>query len=99
MPNPLAPIAHHWLDSTHITFGVVTGALYGQRWKAEASVFNGRELDEDRTALSAGFVPEALKSAYGSRVNMGFAVFLTLRPAAMMMMHRGHMHHGGGGSQ
>ena len=245
MPNPLAPIAHHWLDSTHITFGVVTGALYGQRWKAEASVFNGREPDEDRTnfdfgaldsvsgrvwflptpnlalqvsggklteaeasenggprldvkrvsasatyhamrgdtgiwattlawgrneesghgsnallvetnltlqdrdsvfgrfevvgktahdlalaesdeaftvaklqggytryfdargrfkpgiggALSAGFVPEGLKSAYGSRVNMGFAVFVTLRPAAMtMMMHGGHEHHGGGGS-
>ena len=30
MPNPLAPIAHHWLDSTHVTFGVVTGALYGE---------------------------------------------------------------------
>jgi YHS domain-containing protein len=49
MPNPLAPIAHHWLDSTHITFGVVTGALYANRWKAEVSAFNGREPDEDRT--------------------------------------------------
>ena len=48
MPNPLAPISHHWLDSTHITFGVVTGAVYGMRWKAETSVFNGREPDEDR---------------------------------------------------
>ena len=48
MGNPLAPIAHHWLDSTHITFGVVTGAVYGARWKAEASVFNGREPDEHR---------------------------------------------------
>jgi YHS domain-containing protein len=48
MPNPLAPISHHWLDSTHITYGVVTGGLYGSRWKAEASVFNGREPDEDR---------------------------------------------------
>ncbi len=49
MPNPLAPIAHHWLDATHITFGVVTGAVYGNRWKAETSVFNGREPDEERT--------------------------------------------------
>src|SRR5437773_6012352 len=49
MPNPLAPISHHWLDSTHITFGVITGGVYGQRWKAEASVFNGREPDEKRT--------------------------------------------------
>jgi hypothetical protein len=48
MPNPLAPIGHHWLDATHITFGVVTGAVYGARWKAETSIFNGREPDEGR---------------------------------------------------
>jgi hypothetical protein len=48
MANPLAPIGHHWLDSTHISNGVVTGALYGRRWKVESSVFNGREPDEDR---------------------------------------------------
>jgi len=51
MPNPLAPISHHWLDSTHVTFGVVTGAVYGSKWKAEASVFNGREPDEERTNI------------------------------------------------
>ena len=45
---PEAPITHHWLDSTHITFGVVTlGAIRGA-WKAEASWFNGREPDESR---------------------------------------------------
>ena len=49
MPNLVAPIAHHWLDATHITFGVVTASLYGSRWKGEASVFNGREPDERRT--------------------------------------------------
>jgi YHS domain-containing protein len=54
MPNPLAPIAHHWLDSTHITYGVLTGGLYGNRWKAEASVFNGREPDEDRADFDFG---------------------------------------------
>ncbi|PYR72510.1 MAG: hypothetical protein DMF87_27835 [Acidobacteria bacterium] len=48
MPNPVAPIAHHWLDSTHVSFGVVTGGVYGKRWKAESSVFNGREPDENR---------------------------------------------------
>ncbi len=51
MTNPAAPIAHHWLDSTHIAFGLVTGGLYGSRWKAEASLFNGREPDEDRADL------------------------------------------------
>jgi len=53
-PNPLAPIGHHWLDSTHITFGVVTAGVYGPRWKAEGSVFNGREPDEHRTDLDLG---------------------------------------------
>jgi hypothetical protein len=51
MPNPVAPTGHHWLDATHITFGVVTGALFTPRWKAEVSVFNGREPDENRWDL------------------------------------------------
>jgi YHS domain-containing protein len=54
MPNPLAPISHHWLDSTHITFGLVTAGVYGKQWKAEASVFNGREPDEERTNFDFG---------------------------------------------
>lgn len=48
MPNPIAPISHHWLDSTHITFGVVTGAVYGRAWKVEASAFNAQEPDDNR---------------------------------------------------
>jgi hypothetical protein len=51
MPSPLAPITHHWLDATHITYGVITGGVYGSRWKAETSLFNGREPDETRTNL------------------------------------------------
>ena len=51
MPNPLAPISHHWLDATHITFGLITAGIYEQRWKAEASIFNGREPDEQRWNL------------------------------------------------
>lgn len=47
-PNPYAPIGHHWLDSTHIAFGVATAGVYGRRWKLEGSLFNGREPDEDR---------------------------------------------------
>jgi YHS domain-containing protein len=61
MPNLLAPITHHWLDATHITFGVITAGVYDTRWKAEASVFNGREPDEDRT----GFDLAPLDSASG----------------------------------
>jgi hypothetical protein len=54
LPNPIAPIAHHWLDSSHISFGVVTGGLYGHKWKAEASVFNGREPDDQRYDFDFG---------------------------------------------
>ncbi|HUF90366.1 MAG TPA: hypothetical protein VMR66_10370 [Gemmatimonadota bacterium] len=50
-PNPIAPIGHHWLDSTHIAFGVATAGVYGRRWKAEASLFNGREPDSERHDL------------------------------------------------
>lgn len=36
-------------------------------------------------SASAGFVPRPLEPVYGSRVNLGFGVFATLRPAAMRM--------------
>lgn len=49
--NPLAPVSHHWLDATHLSYGVVTGGILGNRWKAEASLFNGREPDESRFDL------------------------------------------------
>jgi hypothetical protein len=51
MPSPIAPMTHHWLDSTHISFGVLTASVYGRRWKTEGSVFNGREPDEHRYDL------------------------------------------------
>src|SRR5262245_51140561 len=54
MPNPLAPITHHWLDSTHVSFGVVTGGVYARKWKLETSAFNGREPDEDRRDFDFG---------------------------------------------
>jgi hypothetical protein len=48
MDNPEAPIGHHWEDSTHVTFGVVTAGYVWQQWKIEGSVFNGREPDQER---------------------------------------------------
>ena len=50
---PEAPITHHWLDSTHITFGVVTGGLVVDTWKIEASAFRGREPDQYRYDIEA----------------------------------------------
>ena len=58
LSNPLAPVSHHWFDSTHITYGVVTAALHTAQWKIEGSAFNGREPDDDRV----GFELAALDS-------------------------------------
>jgi len=48
MDSPEAPITHHWFDSTHITFGVLTAGWVHEAWKAEVSIFTGREPDEER---------------------------------------------------
>ena len=52
--NPIGPVTHHWLDSTHVAFGVLTVGVYSPRWKAETSVFNGREPDDSRADLDLG---------------------------------------------
>jgi hypothetical protein len=78
MRNPEAPLTHHWLDSTHITFGVVTlGASKGPI-QLEGSWFNGREPDSARwnietrkfdswsTRLSYNPLPElSMQVSYG----------------------------------
>lgn len=46
--DPEAPITHHWFDSTHITYGVVTAGWAAAHWQVEASAFKGREPDEYR---------------------------------------------------
>jgi hypothetical protein len=51
MADPLATLGHHWLDSTHISFGVLTLGVVGHRAKLEGSWFNGREPDERRWDL------------------------------------------------
>ena len=48
MRNPEAPITHHWLDSTHITFGVATLGVSRGPFQLEGSWFNGREPDQFR---------------------------------------------------
>lgn len=89
--NPLAPISHHWLDATHVTFGVVTAAVSGPRWKAESSVFNGREPDEDRTDVD-----------YGRLDSFSGRLSLLARPGLVLQVSGGHLkdvepaHDGGG---
>lgn len=54
MPNPFAALGHHWQDSTHISFGVLTAGFYTRQWKLEGSWFNGREPDENRYGFDFG---------------------------------------------
>lgn len=78
MAFPEAPITHHWLDSTHITFGVVTLGGIVNDFKLEASAFRGREPDQrrwnieepklDSHALRASWNPSsrwALQASFG----------------------------------
>jgi len=67
MDIPDAPITHHWLDSTHIVFGVATAGYVRDDWKLEVSQFTGREPDQfrydfdpvrlDSTSLRASWNP------------------------------------------
>jgi hypothetical protein len=54
MDSPEAPISHHWLDSQHISFGMLTGGLVLDRVKLEVSRFNGREPDQRRWNIETG---------------------------------------------
>lgn len=54
MDSPEPPISHHWLDSTHIVFGVVTAGFVHDCWKLEVSRFRGREPDQFRFNIETG---------------------------------------------
>jgi len=57
--NPTAPLGHHWQDSTHISFNVLTIGG-GWKWVAlEGSVFHGQEPDEHRWDIEGGSIDSA----------------------------------------
>jgi uncharacterized cupredoxin-like copper-binding protein len=65
--NPEAPISHHWLDSTHITYGVVTLGWVLDRFKIEGSLFRGREPDQFRYNIETGKLDSAsLRLSYNA---------------------------------
>jgi hypothetical protein len=69
--SPEAPITHHWLDSTHITFGVVTAGLVLGDVKLEASRFRGREPDENRFDIETGELDStALRASWNPTPNL-----------------------------
>lgn len=50
---PVSPITHHWFDSTHISYGVVTAGYAARAFQIEASAFRGREPDQHRWDFEA----------------------------------------------
>jgi len=62
--NPTAPLGHHFLDSTHVTHGVVTLGVTRGAFTAEGSAFHGREADEDRLRVEFGPI-----DSYAGRVS------------------------------
>lgn len=51
--NPAAVLSHHYQDSSHISFGVLTTGFTYRWFKVEGSIFNGREPDEHRYNFEA----------------------------------------------
>jgi hypothetical protein len=49
--NPQVPLTHHFLDSTHITPGVVRAGVEFRGFVLESSVFRGEEPDDDRIEI------------------------------------------------
>jgi hypothetical protein len=73
--NPEAPISHHWLDSTHIAYGVVTLGYNYDRFKIEASTFRGREPNENRYDIETGKLDSAsVRLSYNPTSNWALQV-------------------------
>jgi hypothetical protein len=86
---PAAPLGHHWMDVTHVTFGVVTAGLTRGAWKLDASAFNGREPDGERW----GFEPFRLDSA-SVRVTVNPSAALSIQASAGRLKAPERLHPG-----
>ncbi|GAA0564258.1 hypothetical protein GCM10009415_53270 [Chitinophaga japonensis] len=75
LPDPDAPISHHWNDATHITFGVATLGVRYDKFKLEASSFTGREPDEDRYNFDkVRFDSRSVRLSYNPSTNWALQV-------------------------
>jgi len=75
LDNPATPLAHHWLDSTHVTFGVFTAGWVHDAWKIEVSQFTGREPDQYRFDFDAArFDSTAARLSYNPDPNWSLQV-------------------------
>jgi hypothetical protein len=74
--NPDSPLGHHWHDATHVAFGVLTAGVVSGPVKVDASVFNGREPDEERLGFD-----RPRFSSYGGRITYAPSDRVTLHLA------------------
>jgi hypothetical protein len=77
MDNPEAPLTHHWLDSTHVSYGVVTAGYVWRQLKLDASAFNGREPDQNRYDVELGSL-----DSYSARLTWNASSDLSLQLSA-----------------
>jgi hypothetical protein len=63
--DPFAPLGHHWQDATHITYGVLTAGVFSHAVQLEATLFQGREPDDDRYDFDFGGL-----DSYGGRLTI-----------------------------
>jgi mono/diheme cytochrome c family protein len=80
--NPAAPLGHHWQDSTHISFGVVTAGLNLGKFRVEGSVFRGEEPNEHRKTIQLGKL-----DSYSGRI------WFTPTPNWAFQFSHGRLHH------
>jgi len=75
MDSPEAPISHHWVDSMHITEGVVTGGLVVGKFKLESSGYKGREPDQHRYDIEAPKLDSvAVRASYNPTARLALQV-------------------------
>jgi len=87
---PVSPITHHWFDSTHLTYGVVTaGFVASPKAKLEGSVFRGREPDHKRW----GFERPGLDS-YAVRLSVNPTTNLALQVSGATLKEAEPLHPG-----
>jgi hypothetical protein len=63
--NPMAVLAHHEQDSTHISSSVITAAVTHRWLTVEVSGFHGREPDEKRWGMEVGGI-----DSFATRVSL-----------------------------
>ena len=82
MEIPQAPIGHHFLDSTHIAFNVITTGVTAGPATIEGSAFHGREPDENRWNIDGGKI-----DSWSARVQLDPVRNLALQVST------GHLNH------